>query len=142
MHATRSRIVAYLGKPFNPEDMMHFVRGAFKIGEPSENRREYSRYPFNVETHCTLINPFDDQQSRSIAVLMRDISRSGVAMIVRQVVPVPAMIKLGFHLPEQQPINMLAKSVSCALTQINGVYRLGPSSSACSRADSTRPSCS
>lgn len=121
-----SRIVAFLGKPFNPEDLMHFVHGAFSAAEGQFNRREYSRHSFAIEAHLTLINPFDNSESRPIASLMRDVSRSGVAMIVRQVLPVPTMLRISFTLPGHQTmVPMLAKSVSCTLTQIPGVYRLG-----------------
>lgn len=121
-----SRIVAFLGKPFNPEDLMHFVHGAFSAGEPQSNRREHNRHSFTIEAHLTLINPFDNSESRPIASLMRDVSRSGVAMIVRQILPVPTMLRISFSLgASQSMIPMLAKSVSCTLTQIPGVYRLG-----------------
>jgi CheY-like chemotaxis protein len=126
MRATRSRVIAFLGKPFNPEDLMHFVRRSFSLGEVHLNRREYNRRPFSVDTQCVLINPFDDTESRPVAALVRDVSRAGLSMIVRQVLPVPSIIRIVFHLPMQQnPVNMLAKSVSCTLTQITGVYRLG-----------------
>lgn len=126
MRATRSRVIAFLGKPFNPEDLMHFVRRSFSMGEVQPNRREYNRYPFSVDTQCILINPFDDTESRPIAALVRDVSRAGLSIIVRQLFPVPSIIRIVFHLPMQQsPVNMLAKSVSCTLTQISGVYRLG-----------------
>lgn len=124
--AAASRIIAYLGKPFNPEDLMHFVYSAFNTTDNQSNRREHSRHSFIVEAHLTLINPFDDSESRPIASLMRDVSRSGVTMIVRQVLPVPAMLKINFHMNGQQGvITMLAKSLSCTLTQIPGVFRLG-----------------
>lgn len=125
-HAASNRIVAFLGKPFNPEDLMHFVFGSFNVNDGQFNRREYSRRSFSLEAHLALINPFDDSESRPVASLMRDVSRSGLTMIVRQVIPVPSMLRITFHLPSQQTtIPMLAKSMSCTLTQINGVYRLG-----------------
>lgn len=124
MRATRSRIVAFLGKPFKPEDLMYYVRGAFSLSETGYNRREFSRYCLGIETQCFLINPFSDTE-RPAAGLLRDVSRSGVSMIVRQVMPVPAMMKLVFRTPDQRSFSMLAKSVSCTLTQISGVYRLG-----------------
>lgn len=124
--ATRNRVIAYLGKPFNPEDLMHFVTGAFSVGEGQVNRREHSRHSFTVETQLSLINPFDNSESRPIASLMRDVSRSGITLIVRQLLPAPAMLRITFHLSGQQnPFPLLAKSMSCTLTQIPGVYRLG-----------------
>ena len=124
--ATSSRVIAFLGKPFNPEDLMHFVHGAFTMSDGQFNRREHSRHSMIIEAHLALINPFDDTESRPIASLMRDVSRSGITMIVRQVLPVPAMLKIIFHLSSQQGVyTMLAKSLSCTLTQIPGVYRLG-----------------
>jgi CheY-like chemotaxis protein len=126
IHFQPKRIVVFLSKPFNPEDLMHYVRRALDLSDGMGNRREHSRYPFTIETHISLINPFDSSESRPIAGLMRDISRSGVSMIVRQLLPVPSMLKFVFLLPQQQhPVNMLAKSMSCMLTQIPGVYRLG-----------------
>jgi len=125
-HFQPKRTIAFLGKPFNPKDLMHYVHRAVGLSESPCNRREHNRHPFDVDTHCILINPFDDSESRSIPALMRDISRSGATMIVHQAFPVPAMLKFIFHLPQQQhTVNMLAKSMSCTLTQIAGVYRLG-----------------
>jgi hypothetical protein len=57
--------------------------------------------------------------------MLRDISRSGVSMFVRQLFPVPCMLKLVINLRQGAPMAMLAKSVSCTMTQIPGVYRLG-----------------
>jgi CheY-like chemotaxis protein len=130
---TTNRIIALLGKPFAPEDLMHFVSGAFSTAADGYgNRREHNLHAFLVEAQLTLINPFDDSESRPIASLMRDVSRSGVTMIVRQVLPVPAMLKINFNLKgnpnlKENPAgySMLAKSASCTLTQIPGVYRLG-----------------
>lgn len=124
--ATHNRVVAYLGKPFHPEDLMHFVTSAFSVGDSQFNRREHSRHSFAIEAHLTLINPFDNSESRPIASLMRDVSRSGITLIVRQLLPVPSMLRVTFHLSGQQSsFPLLAKSMSCSLTQIPGVYRLG-----------------
>ncbi|MCL5271445.1 MAG: response regulator [bacterium] len=124
--ASRHRIVAFLSKPFNPDDLLYYIRGALGLAEPVLNRREYNRYLFHVETHCIIINPFDNSESRPIVALLRDISRSGVSMIVRQLFPVPCMLKLVLNLHRQgAPMNMLAKSVACTMTQIPDVYRLG-----------------
>jgi DNA-binding response OmpR family regulator len=123
---TQSRVYAFLGRPFKPEDLMYYIRGAMGLSDNKPNRREHNRYLFDVDTHCVLINPFNDTESRPIPALMRDVSRSGVSMIVHQLLPVPAMIKLVVHLNDQtRPIAMLAKTLSCTLTQIQHVYRLG-----------------
>lgn len=124
--ATRHRIVAFLQQPIQIDDLTRFIKMALDFGENHPNRREYSRYLFAVDTHCILINPFADSESRPIAAIMRDVSRSGLAMLVRQVIPVPAMLKVIISVNGQvQPVSMLAKSISCTLTQIPGVYRLG-----------------
>lgn len=126
VQATRQRIVAFLQYPYSPDDLARIVKTALDFGETHANRREYNRYLFAVETHCILINPFEDSESRPIAAIMRDVSRSGLSMLVRQVIPVPAMLKVILTVSNQpQPVSMLAKSISCTLTQIPDVYRLG-----------------
>ena len=126
MQATRQRVVAFLPHPYDLNDLGRYVKSAFELGENRSNRREYNRYLFAIETHCILINPFNNSESRPIASIMRDVSRSGLAMLVRQVVPVPAMLKVVVQFSgKSQPISMLAKSISCTLTQIPDVYRLG-----------------
>ncbi len=126
MQATRNRVVAFLPHPYDLADLTRYVKSATELGDRPSNRREFSRYLFTMETHCILINPFNDSESRPIASIMRDISRSGLAMLVRQVVPVPAMLKVVVQLSgKNQPISMLGKSISCTLTQIPDVYRLG-----------------
>lgn len=124
--AARWRVVAQLSEPFKPEDLMYYVRGAFGLGETHNNRRAHNRYLFTVETHCILINPFDNSESRPLASLIHDVSRSGLSLITRQLLPVPAMLRLVIHLSDQtRPITMLARSISCMLTPVQGVYRLG-----------------
>ncbi len=126
MRPSRDRLVAFLGKPFQPQSLVQHVRGSLGLDEAFANRRRHCRFSFNMETHCSLINPFDDSEGRPVAALMRDVSRSGLSMIVRQLLPVPSMIKLIIELPRQHtPIQILAKSISCTLTQIPGVFRLG-----------------
>lgn len=126
VQATRQRIVAFLQHPYSPDDLARVVKTALDFGESHANRREYNRYLFAVETHCILINPFEDSESRPIAAIMRDVSRSGLSMLLRQVIPVPAMLKVVLSVSNQtQPVSMLAKSISCTLTQIPDVYRLG-----------------
>lgn len=126
VQATRQRIVAFLQHPYSPDDLQRVIKTALDFGESHANRREYNRYLFAVETHCILINPFEDSESRPIAAIMRDVSRSGLSMLVRQVIPVPAMLKVVLSVTNQsQPVSMLAKSISCTLTQIPDVYRLG-----------------
>jgi ActR/RegA family two-component response regulator len=126
MRSMRNRIAAFLSRPFSLDDLTYYVRSVLNAGDAGQNRREHNRYLFTVETHCVLINPFDNTEGRPIPALMRDVSRSGVSIIVRQLVPVPTMLKLVVQLNDQtRPIAMLAKSISCMLTQISGVYRLG-----------------
>ncbi len=122
----RNRIVAFLSKPCSPEDLAHYVRGALGLSESVPNRREHNRYMFDIETHCILINPYDNTESRPIPALLRDISRSGISMIVRQLFPIPSMIKMMLNFnPAKGPTSLLAKSIACTLTQIPGVYRMG-----------------
>ena len=126
MRPSRDRLVAFLGKPFQSQTFIQHVRGSLGLDESFANRRAHCRYSFNMETHCILINPFDDSEGRPLAALMRDVSRSGLSMIVRQVLPVPSMLKLIIELPKHRvPLQVLAKSISCTMTQIPGVYRLG-----------------
>ncbi|MCE5228459.1 response regulator [bacterium] len=126
VQATRQRIIAFLQFPYSPDDLARYIKAALDFTEAHANRREYNRYLFAVETHCILINPFEDSESRPIAAIIRDVSRSGMAMLVRQVMPVPAMLKVVLSINSQtQPVVMLAKSLSCTLTQIPDVYRLG-----------------
>ena len=124
--ATRNRIVAFLTKPFNDDDLLHYVHGAFGKEPQRPTRRQHQRYFFQLETQLVLVNPFDDSESRPLATLMNDVSQSGVSVIVRQMMPVPAIVKLVMRLPNRStPLPILAKTVSCTMTQMPGVYRLG-----------------
>ncbi len=124
--ATRNRIVAYLQTPFDGDELERLIHASIESSENPINRREFSRFTFAVETHCFLVNPFNDSESRPFASIMRDVSRSGMAMLVRQVVPVPAMLRVTVTISDKSaPMTMLAKSISCTLTQIPDVYRLG-----------------
>lgn len=124
--ATRQRVVAFLPHPYQLDDLSRYIKMALDFGENHPNRREYNRYLLAIETHCIVINPFADTESRPIAAIMRDVSRSGLAMLVRQVIPVPSMLKVVVSVNGHvQPVSMLAKSISCTLTQIPDVYRLG-----------------
>jgi CheY-like chemotaxis protein len=126
MRPSGDRTVAFLGRPFQAPAFIQHVRGSLGLDESFANRRAHCRYSFNMETHCILINPFDDSEGRPVAALMRDVSRSGLSMILRQVLPVPSMLKLVIELANQHnPLQILSKSISCTLTQIPGVYRLG-----------------
>jgi len=123
---TPNRVVAYLRQGFSDEELIQHVQRGFGSADSFYNRRRFSRYKLAIDTHCILINPFTNHESRPIAGLIRDVSRSGLSMLVRQMVPVPAMLKLVVELPQtRRSITMLAKSLSCTLTQINNVYRLG-----------------
>lgn len=120
------RVAAFLNKPINPDELEYFIRGVLGMPESMPNRREHDRFLFHVETQIRLINPFSNQEGRPVVTMIRDLSRSGISMITRQLFPVPSMLKLGIRLAEQnRTINTLAKSVSCTLTQIDSVYRLG-----------------
>jgi DNA-binding response OmpR family regulator len=127
LRGMKDTVIAFLGSPFTPEDLMYYVRSAL-MNEPvgHANRREHARHTFNIESHCVLINPFNNTESRPMPLLMRDLSRSGFSMIVRQMLPVPAMIKIVISLSDQtHPLVMLAKTLTCTLTQIEKVYRVG-----------------
>jgi CheY-like chemotaxis protein len=124
--ATRNRIVAFLPHPWDARDLVRFAKAALELGEAHRNRREHNRYIYAMETHCDLINPFGDSEGRPIAAMTRDVSRSGMAMLVFQLIPVPAMLKITITLSDHtHPISKLAKSISCTLTPVPGVYRLG-----------------
>lgn len=126
MRSLRNRIAAFLAKPFKGDDLQYYVDGIFRSQATSQNRREHSRYMLSVETHAIVINPFDNSEGRPLVALMRDVSRSGASMIVRQLVPVPAMLRLVVQFSDQtHPTILLAKSISCMLTQIPGVFRVG-----------------
>lgn len=127
LRGMKDTTTAFLGMPFTPEDVMFYVRGALAPeSAPPANRREHSRHAFNIESHCVLINPFNNTESRPMPLLLRDLSRSGISMIVRQMLPVPAMVKIVIVLSDQShPLVMLAKTLTCTLTQIDRVYRVG-----------------
>lgn len=126
MRAMRNRVAAFLSRPFSLEDLTYYVMNVLQAHDTDRNRREHNRYTFTVETHCIVINPFVETENRPIPALMRDVSRAGASIIVRQLVPVPSMLKLVVHLNESaRPITLLAKSLSCMLTQIPGVFRVG-----------------
>lgn len=127
LRGMKDTILAFLGSPFTPEDLMYYVRGALTPEfNGNANRREHNRHAFNLESHCVLINPFNNTESRPMPLLLRDLSRSGLSMIVRQMLPVPAMIKIVIQLSDQtHPLVMLAKTLTCTLTQIDRVYRVG-----------------
>lgn len=126
MRSLRSQVAVFLASPFSDDDLLAYTRGVLSVEEGKANRREHQRHLLALETHLGLINPFDNSEGRPLPALMRDISRSGVSIIVRQMLPVPAMLKLVMQAGLQtQPVAVLAKSVSCMLTQIPGVYRAG-----------------
>jgi CheY-like chemotaxis protein len=123
---TPNRVVAYLNEGFVEEELIQNVDYGFGVADGFYNRRRFSRHQLAMDTHCILINPFTNNESRPIAGLIRDVSRSGASMLVRQMLPVPAMLKLVVEIPQtRKSITMLAKSLSCTLTQIPNVYRLG-----------------
>jgi CheY-like chemotaxis protein len=123
---TPGRIVAFLREGYSEAELLHHLQQGFGAADPHSNRRRYSRFKMAIDTHCILINPFTNHESRPLAGLIRDVSRSGLSMLVRQVIPVPAMLKLMIDLPRSnRSITMLAKSLTCTLTQMNNVYRLG-----------------
>lgn len=123
---TPNRVVAYLRDRFTDLELLQYIQRGLGTCDEFYNRRRYSRYKLAIDTHTILINPFTNSESRPIAGLIRDVSRSGLSMLVRQVLPVPAMLKLVLDLPQtRQSITMLAKSLSCTLTQMPNVYRLG-----------------
>jgi CheY-like chemotaxis protein len=125
-YVTPSWIVAFVSDGFSETELMRHVHSALADAENFHNRRRFSRFRMALDTHCILINPFTNQESRSLAGLIRDVSRSGASMLVRQVLPVPSMMKLIVELPQShQSIPMLAKSMSCTMTQMQNVYRLG-----------------
>lgn len=123
---THQGIVAHLNPHCDGEDLLFHVERAIAMSHGRPNRREHNRYLFTVSTHCILVNPFNNTEGRPHPCLIREISRSGLSAIVREMIPVPAILKLVVHLPgSSQPITLVAKSVSCMMTQMSGVYRLG-----------------
>jgi CheY-like chemotaxis protein len=123
---TPNRIMFFLRENFNDKELMQYAQHVLGAADDFYNRRRFSRYAMSIDTHCILINPFNDTESHPIAGLIRDVSRSGLSMLIRQVIPVPSMLKLVIDLAQtHQSITMLAKSLSCTLTQIPNVHRLG-----------------
>jgi CheY-like chemotaxis protein len=121
-----NRVVSFLRENFNDKELMQYVQHVLGAADDFYNRRRFSRHTMSIDTHCILINPFNNTESHPIAGLIRDVSRSGLSMLVRQVIPVPSMLKLVIALTQtRQSITMLAKSLSCTLTQIPNVHRLG-----------------
>jgi len=123
---TRSRAIAYLGKPVLADELNALVERLLRVQRSPVNRREHSRFSLVLQTTCHVINPFNDSEGHAVAALVRDVSRDGISLLVRQLMPVPAIIKLVFHIPGQNaPVQVLVRSIACTLTQIPGAYRIG-----------------
>jgi DNA-binding NarL/FixJ family response regulator len=124
---SRNSKTTVMSQPVSEKDIHQAIENLLKVSSrEGDTRREHRRLSLHIETQCSVINPFNNEDSKPVPALLRDISRSGVSMIQKQLLPVPAMIKLSIQLSDQtSPMNVLAKTISCTLTQINGVYRVG-----------------
>ena len=125
-HNCRKQKTTVMSQPVAPRDILQTVLHLLDSDEDSENRREHLRYTLNTDTQCVLVNPFQNVEGRPLPALIRDISRSGISMIIRQLMPVPAMLKLSIRLSDQtRAMTMLAKSISCSLTPDRGCISVG-----------------
>ena len=126
LRAAHSPVLAVFNHPCRVEDILAQVHSHFQSLGSGVNRRAHTRHVLPAQAQCILINPYSGIEEEPIATLMRDVSRSGISLLLRRLVPVPSMIRLVSHLSDEtRPLSMLAKTVSCTLTQIPGIYRLG-----------------
>lgn len=124
--ATSDGSIKVLCRPFQNEELLHYVQTLSKSAATQTERRDHARYLSSIEATCAVVNPFNNSRSLPIPCMTRDVSRSGLSMLSHRLIPVPTMLKIEIRLPDSpRTLNPLAKSLSCTLTPIQDVYRIG-----------------
>lgn len=118
--------IKFISQPYDRDELEHYVRMSLNVAKKTEERRDHTRFLSSLHSRMTIINPFNERESTTVGGLTRDVSRSGLALLTHQMVPVPTMLRIEMTWPHQStPLSALGKTLSCTLTPMTNVYRVG-----------------
>jgi len=89
-------------------------------------KRNYQRILRDLKVSYTIIAEVDNTPFEFGNSVMIDVSRTGLAMIVDEPIPVPMLLQLQLSVPNRPSgLFLLGKSIYCVPVEDIGMYRIG-----------------
>jgi hypothetical protein len=90
------------------------------------DKRRYQRFLREVKVSYTILSKVDSTPFEFGDSVTLDISRSGLALLLDEPVPVPILLQLQLRVPSRAyGLFVLGKAVYCAPVEEIGMYRVG-----------------
>jgi hypothetical protein len=92
----------------------------------AENKRRYERFLRELKVSYTILSKVDSTPFEFGDSITADISRSGLALLMEERIPVPILMQLQLRIPSRPyGLFVLGKSVYCSPVEDVDMYRVG-----------------